>query len=79
MLQNITGSPRTTIVGILAGLFGLASALGHLAGLPPTVATVCGIVATVATLGLGLFGVDPSTLLASQQATVAANARKGAP
>ena len=71
MLSNITGSPKTTIIGVLAGLFGLASALGHVAGIPANVATVCCLVATFAAVALGLFGVDPGTLAAS------ASAKKG--
>jgi len=86
MKSNLAGSPRTTVVGILAGLLGAASAVGHLAGLPPTVTTAAGLVAALATVALGFFGVDPSTLVAARArivqlelaAQTAADERRGA-
>ena len=62
MLSNITGSPRTSLVGVLVFLFGAASAVGRFEGLSPNVAAAC---AAVVGLLLGLFGVDPSKLLPS--------------
>jgi hypothetical protein len=68
MLSNITGSPRTTIIGVLIALFGAADKLGHLFGISPAVAQVCGAVAILCGVLLGLFGVDTSSPTGAQAA-----------